>query len=183
MSRVRVCAWNPLGWFATIDVSDYYYYYFQTSLRSNLWKKGKNFTVWWNFESSPIEHSKHTCARSLEAGPLQETTICCCTKIPRRCRQLPAAPPPFSRTRTHSRDQWSVIILAKCLLFPCTDIDNFYCYYYYFFMYIYIIIHPLHLTSMGMPNRSQVPFFEYCKHRVKKKNVGRTPTYVHYYNK
>lgn len=41
MSRDRVCAWNPLGRFATIDaLFDYFYYYhFQTSFRRVRWRK------------------------------------------------------------------------------------------------------------------------------------------------
>lgn len=184
MSRDRVCAWNPLGRFATIDVFDYFYYYhFQTSFRRVRWKKNK-ITRCGGTSSIPSTCEyigtfyKHaTCARSLEAGPLQETSLCISTKIPRRCRQLP---PPFSRARTHSRDQWSVIILAKFLLFPCTDIDIFFLNF----------IHPLHLTPGWAcriaPECHFRVYIVYCGHRVKKKSLGvgiGTLTYVHRNNK
>jgi len=137
MSRVRV--WSPHG-IRSVDSPRSaavrlfsLLYRFQTGFRRD-GKKRKNYTVPVELrEPSAHDSAFDVCARSLEADPLQETSRRSGTKIPRRCRrsQLPP-PPPFSRARTHSRDQWSVvIILAKFLLFPCADIDIFFFHFYY----------------------------------------------------
>lgn len=104
MSRDRVCARNPLCRFATIDAFDYFYYYrFQTSFRRVRWKKRKNYTVLWNFESPPYEsefETREVCtvirggsfARRLRPAAAQRfrgDVVSCCRRLSREPAHTP----------------------------------------------------------------------------------------------